>query len=1120
MSRFASVAVLYDRLLASAPDTLRAWLDESSGQHRFALRSRIEAARHVATAESAGWSLDRAIEWINERARSLVDTTVFEGDKMIKDETGASGSTFTPLQNYLSMGVDAPLPVHSDALELLRVHSRAQMDRAEFDHAYAAVRAAMRAEGLEMAPEGSRPYIPHGQRAERLTGGGAYNLNTARGEIEITTGKSVAVASLIRRLGRDVVRYRAPTQGDFTIIVEPSRAEEFAAGLRTIKFTELADTIDTLAPYWRRTLGTPAAAPVVHAADAQSAEAGTVRAERTRWVWDPAAFTIRLYGPERAVNVVRRLPHGKAERDPAAASFEESYYVAIPTRAEMLDSTLTALAAVYPQTAAAMRAFMPAWTAVRSALKQSREEGTSDDGGRWKLIAVPRSMAPGSDVIEYLRVWTPYLKDGDGNQIRWWRTVPSADNRQRDGERAWSVQVQVKRVGKLVEALRPHMPRLAEAISRAFGGVAGVVDEELEACAARIDMHDKVSPADVTNADALDAIERVRHAFNVRAPAGLRPLPFQLVGIAFAQQAGYRALIADAPGLGKTIQGLGCILTDPEMLLPAVFVVPTNVLYNWRDEAAKWLPSVPLHLLDTKRSPLPPTGWKGIILTTWDTMVEHATALAAWGVRFLLADEAHYGKNPKAQRTKSLRALADAIPHVILLTGTPIKNTVLELHTLLEMLDPGTWGTKKAFEQAYSADTEAGKGKGAKDVDALRARLACVRVRRLKEDALKDLPKKTRRYFDVPLTREQRREYRRIQAEFETWLEAELTKRIFAELTAQGIDPAHASATAREEASARAEKALRAQILVKMGAMRQFVGGTKTPAAINLAKQLVEHGESVVLFAQHKPVVQGIAAALKAAGIRYGVIDGAASAEDRSAITRAFQAGQIQAIVASQAAKEGLTLTRAANTIFVERYWTPADEQQAEDRIHRIGQTRPVVITYLHAPNTIDDKMRNLIDAKRDLVQTVLGDDDIEEADRTGSEDALIHELITGRGQAPALPDADEDTDEDTEDEDEPRANPRALSAAFRALAASTPPRPRVPRRSEVQALLFDRRAWTVKTARHWATVNGYTASDLNETGRYLLLTQRDSDDYVPGSFKTAPLLSSIHAITGRLRRT
>lgn len=1114
MLTLASVAALNARLTDAAPPALRDWLAGASGSRRFALQSRIESARSVFVAEGAEWPLDRAIEWINERAGALVDTTVFESGKMIKDETGASGATFAPLSNYRTMGADAPLEVHSDALELLRVHSRAQMDRAEFDQAHAAIRAAMQAAGLEMPPEGSRPYIPHGQRAERLKGGGGYNLNRDRGEIEVTTGANRAVGNLLRQLGRDVASYRAPGRSDFTIVVQPGRAEEFAAGMRGIGFTELADAIDTLAPYWRRVLGTSLAPTPTVTADARSAAAGIVSAERTRWVWDAANFTIRLYGPRKTLDVVRQVPQGRMTKDENAASYADAYYVAIPTNPALLADALTALEGIYPLTAAAMGAFTSEWSGVRSAIKQSREAGTSDDGGRWKLISVPRSTAPGSGVIEYLRVWTPFLKDKAGNQIRWWRTVPSADNRQRDGDRAWSVQVQAKRADKLVEALRPHMPRLAEAISRAFGGVAGVVDEELEACAARIDMADKVTPSDVINADALDAIERVRHAFSVRAPAGLRPLPFQLVGIAFAQQANYRALIADAPGLGKTIQALGCILTDPEMLLPAVFVVPTNVLYNWQEEAKKWLPSVPVYLLDTKRTPLPPTGWKGIILTTWDILSDHTTKLASWGARFLLADEAHKAKNPKTLRTKAFSALAEAIPHVLLLTGTPIKNTVLELHTLLEILDPGTWGTKKAFGEAYVADTDAGKGKGAKDVDALRARLACIRVRRLKEDALKDLPKKSRRYFTVPLTSAQRREYGVIQATFEKWLENAITARIFEELTAQGIDPASASATAREEAAVRAEKALRAIILVKMGAMRQFVGRAKTQAAIDLAKQLTEHGESVVLFAQHKEVVQGISAALKAAGIRYGVIDGAASAEDRGEITRAFQAGKIQAIVASQAAQEGLTLTRAANTIFVERYWTPADEQQAEDRIHRIGQTRPVVITYLHAPNTIDDKMRALIDAKRDLVQTVLGDDDIEEADRTGSEDALIRELITGRGQAPALPVADEDTDDEGT---ATRKNPRARIAAFRATLVANP-RPIVPRRSEVQALLFDRRAWTPRTAAHWARINGYTVSTPDETTRYLVLPQRDASAYAPGSFRTVPLLSSIHAVVGRVR--
>lgn len=1109
MLTLASVAALNARLTDAAPPVLRDWLAGASGSRRFALQSRIESARSVFVAEGADWPLDRAIEWINERAGELVDTTVFEAGKMIRDETGASGATFTPLSNYRTMGADAPLEVHSDALELLRVHSRAQMDRAEFDQAHAAIRSAMQAAGLEMPPAGSRPYIPHGQRAERLKGGGAYNLNRTRGEIEVTTGKSIPAASLLRRLGPDVAGYRAPGRGDFTIVVQPGRAEEFAAGMRGIGFTELADAIDTLAPYWRRVLGAEKHTPAAVAADARSAAAGKVSAERTRWVWDADNFAIRLYGPRKTLDVVRQVPQGRMTADGNAASYADAYYVAIPTDPALLTGALAALAGIYPLTAAAMGAFTSEWSGARSSLKQSREEGTSDDGGRWKLISVPRSTAPGSGVIEYIRVWTRFLKDTAGNPIKWWRTVQSADYRKRDGDSAWSVQAQVKRVGNLVEALRPHMPRLAEAISRAFGGVAGVVDEELEACKARIDMHNKVTPSDVTNADALDAIERVRHAFSVRAPAGLRPLPFQLVGVAFAQQAGYRALIADAPGLGKTIQGLGCVLTDPEMLLPALFVVPKNVLFSWKDEAAKWLPSVPVHMLETRSAELPEPGWKGIILTTWDVMVPKATALSTWGVRFLLADEAHYAKEPGAQRTKSLKALAAAIPHVVLLTGTPIKNRVLELHTLLEMLDPGTWGTKKAFAAAYVAGTGAGKGKGAQDVEGLRARLACVQVRRLKEDALKDLPLKTRKFFDVPLTLAQRVEYRKIQHTFEAWLQKTIAARIYEELTAQGIDPETASASAVVEAAARAEKALRAEILGMMGAMRQFVGNTKTPAAIEIARQLIGAGESVVLFGHHDEVVEGIAAALKAAGIAYGVINGKTSAKARGEITRAFQAGTIKAIVASQAAKEGLTLTRAANTIFVERYWTPADEQQAEDRIHRIGQTRPVTITYLHAPDTVDDDMRTLIEAKRHLVNTVLGDDTIEEADIRGSEDALIAALLTGRARLPAPVEVEE-----------PRANPRALRAAIHALTATVTanPRPVVPRRSEVQALLFDRRAWTPRTAAHWARINGYVASTPNETPRYLVLPQRDASTYAPGSFKTVPLLSSVHAVVGRVR--
>ena len=1105
--------ILRARLVDAGSPTLRAWVSDSW----LLLDGAIQRALAEVAADD-GWTLDHAIAWMQNAARGLIDTTVIIEGKMAKDDYGASGSTFEPLKNYVATGPDAPLAVHADALELLRVHSRGQLRRDDFDRAYEAVERAMRAAGKPMPREGVRTYIHDPVHAKGLKGGGAYAFDRARKQITVETGPSKAVAQALRTVLRGKANYRAPYAGDFTIVVQPDAVEAVADEFERLKFTELADAMRKLAPHWRKELGVrepdavEAERRVEQAAQesTNSAERGVVAAEGTRWVWEPDAFRVRLYGPIRSIDVAKRAGNGVtfASDDTLPYADPNRYFTALPTRPELMDTALTGLARVYPATAAAMRPYVPTWTATRSSLKQDRESGRTEEGS-WELITRKKRTTRGVVAVEYLRIYTLFLRDPEtGEAIKWWRSVPGADPSKHDGKR-FSVEVPVKRVNKLVTVLRNYFPRLAEAISRAYGGVAGVVDEEAEACAALINLHDKLTPEQVTNEDAIEALDYVRRAFAARVPAGLSPLPFQTVGIAFAKLTGYRALIGDAPGLGKTIQGLGCLITDPETLLPAVIVAPKNVTVNWMKESRKWLPTVPTKLIETVHDEIPAGNWKGVSILSWEMMVAHMDEIIAAGTACVIADEAHYAKNPTAQRTKALITVLEKVPHALLLTGTPIKNVVVELHTLLAALDAETWGTRKAFADQYVEEQKKVQGGGikyigVKEVDPLQQRLACSMVRRLKEDALKDLPPKQRVYFTVSMTPEQRAEYEQAEEDFEAWYVAAVEKRVREELAKAGVDENTASEQARDQATAKAEAYLRAQAIVKLGEMRRIVGQIKTQPAIDLAKKLVAEGENVVIFAAHKPVVKGIARALDATGIPYGVIDGDASAQERAKATDDFQAGRIRVIVASEAAKEGLTLTRAANTIFVERYWTPADEQQAEDRIHRIGQTRAVVITYLHVPGTVDDTMHALIETKRALVDRVLGDDDIEEQDRNDTQADFVRFLIKGRGKPP------------------PVAVPmRPVAEAGNALAAkarANPSKISTVRRGDVQTLMFDKRAWTRKTAAHWLRVNGYRVVDPQETTHYLVYEQKRADFFLPQSFRTVHILSSVRALVGKAR--
>jgi hypothetical protein len=133
-------------------------------------------------------------------------------------------------------------------------------------------------------------------------------------------------------------------------------------------------------------------------------------------------------------------------------------------------------------------------------------------------------------------------------------------------------------------------------------------------------------------------------------------------------------------------------------------------------------------------------------------------------------------------------------------------------------------------------------------------------------------------------------------------------------------------------------------------------------------------------------------------GVTYGVISGSVDNEDRGQIAQDFQNGLFQVLVVTQAAKEGLTLTRANRAYFVERYWTPADEAQAEARIWRIGQTRPTTNYYLLVPGTVDQKMADIIDRKRETIDDVLGDEDIEKVYNTSAQQELLDDLAEQEG--------------------------------------------------------------------------------------------------------------------------
>jgi SNF2 family DNA or RNA helicase len=511
--------------------------------------------------------------------------------------------------------------------------------------------------------------------------------------------------------------------------------------------------------------------------------------------------------------------------------------------------------------------------------------------------------------------------------------------------------------------------------------------------------------------------------------------PFQAEDVATLRQHNYRALVANAPGTGKTIISLTCITRERERLMPAIIVCPASVVTNWCREAKKWVPNVTI-LAVTEVSSRLPRNAPNILVISWSLLVERVHEILAYKPRFLIVDEAHFAKGEDTQRTHALRVMARKTPHMVLLSGTPLINNVKELENI-----------KDIFHQPE-----------------------VPMIRRLLEDVVPEVPPKTRCPLPITLRPKDMQAYRKAESEFSEWLEVELRKRM-----------------SHGDAVATAQRALAAEALVKSGYLRRLLAVGKVFAASDWIARAVRLGEPVVVFCEHQEVVMRLQDALRKQRIGFVTIDGGTSRKDRQKAIDYFQSGRVPVFIGTKAAKEGITLHRAKHMLFVERYWTSADEEQAEDRIRRIGQTRPTNIWFLHATGTVDDRIQQIIDRKRRLVAQTIGAATITEKD----EDDVIS-LIAAWEEKTSSAFEGQETD--------------------LGLGKALPP---IPPAVETVNLVFKGPRWTSGAVKAWSVLHGFkTGAVVNVAGGIRIDTNSPSI-FEPGRFKTVTISSEVKAVVG-----
>lgn len=471
------------------------------------------------------------------------------------------------------------------------------------------------------------------------------------------------------------------------------------------------------------------------------------------------------------------------------------------------------------------------------------------------------------------------------------------------------------------------------------------------------------------------------------------PFPYQLDGACRAAWAGH-TLIADSPGLGKTIQALlAARLIGAHRIL---IICPPILVTNWKKETLRTgntehINGKIITITAGTKNPtqLPDTGY----VIASDALVSSRrtldTLLDSWAADLLIVDEAHRFKNANTRRTRAVSRVAVTTRHQILLTGTPIVSSPLDVLPLLRILgklETIGYPTGRAFLDEYTipAPWKGGRLPIKAKLPQLHQLLeAHVWTRRNKADVLTDLPAKLRGIQHVtPDGPEIRDAYADVTDKIDTWL----TK--------------HPAPTEDDISE------LVSDALPFVSQLRRATGLAKIPAATDWITTHLDGapGEPLIVWTIHRDVTTELAAQLatERPGERVRVLDGSTGHDARDEAVTAFQDGRVDVLIAQiVAAGVGLTLTRGSTALFAETDWTPANVVQAEDRQHRIGQTRPVQITTLIAEGTLDARIHAVLARTIDVLDDLTPGSDHQVTtgtgtDSTGPRDILRH-LINDR---------------------------------------------------------------------------------------------------------------------------
>ena len=480
-----------------------------------------------------------------------------------------------------------------------------------------------------------------------------------------------------------------------------------------------------------------------------------------------------------------------------------------------------------------------------------------------------------------------------------------------------------------------------------------------------------------------------------RVPAGLDLFAHQAAFVASVRDGHRTFLLADEPGLGKTAQAL--LAASASNSYPLLVVAPNVVKVNWAREVGLWTPNRTATVIHGSGENL--DAFADIVIVNYDVLDRHVGWLRTLGFKGMVVDEAHFIKNRESQRSKHVLALAESIRSrspralMIALTGTPLINTIDDFRAIWQFLG---WIDGEKPTSHLMAELEE-TGLTPADFGFFAAARQTVIdlgiVRRKKMDVAADLPAKRIADLPVELDDEVGRSIREAEAARSRRLLERYRRGLAIAKNPEEIDR---NALVRLVAQAELEESKAAKTGENVFTMVRKIGQAKAVLAADYTAQLARSVGKVVFFAKHIDVMDIAEQTLAKRGLKTVSIRGDQTAAFRQAQVDAFNNDpEVAVVVASlTAAGVGINLQAASNVVLAELSWTSAEQTQAIDRVHRIGQVEPVTAWRIIAAQTIDAKIAELIGSKAGLAARALdGDDSAVAAESSLQLDALMHLL-------------------------------------------------------------------------------------------------------------------------------